>query len=186
MRHRVLTVFTAFLLVLPSSAQQHHSDGLDDVMQHVPMASVLVMKACGADNGHGWTETLGTMASSYVLSAGVAWGLKHSVKEWRPDDSNQRSFPSGHATLAFAGATTLRHEYGQVSPWIAVGGYTVAVLTAADRVRRDRHYWHDVCAGAAIGVLSTELVYYIKGKMRKDDRVSVAFSPNSLYVAVNW
>lgn len=169
---------------LAASAQ---GEAIDDVMQHVPMATTYLLRTCGVKSqSDTWVEFMASTGASYVLAAGVAYGLKHSVKEWCPDDSDQRSFPSGHATFAFAGATALRHEYGHLSPWVTIGGYGLATLVAADRVRRDRHYTHDVCAGAAIGWLSTELTYYIKKKYIKSDRVDVAFTGQSLSLAIRW
>ena len=37
----------------------------------------------------------------------------------------------------------------------------MAALTAADRVRRNRHHWDDVAAGAAIGIGGTMLGYFL-------------------------
>jgi membrane-associated phospholipid phosphatase len=179
--------FVAVLLTFCPLAASAQGEAIDDVMQHVPMASAFALRVCGVKSeSPTWTEFVATAGVSYLVGAGVAYTLKHTVKEWRPDDSDQRSFPSGHATFAFAGATALRHEHGHLSPWVTIGGYGLATLVAAVRVRRDRHYTHDVCAGAAIGWLSTELTYYIKKKYIKSDRVDVAFTGQSLSLAIRW
>lgn len=183
-RRFVSGVLGLLFCCLGASAQ---GEAIDDVIQHVPMATTLVLRASGVKSqSDTWAEFLASTGASYLLATGVTYSLKHSVREWRPDDSDQRSFPSGHATYAFAGATALRHEYGHLSPWISIGGYGLATLVAADRVRRHRHYTHDVCAGAAIGWLSTELTYYIKKKYIKSDRVDVAFTGQSLSLALRW
>lgn len=88
-------------------AQQRHGDALDDVLAHVPMATVVAMKLGGVESRHDWTQLAVTAGASYLLSAGVALGLKRGINEWRPDHSDQRSFPSGHTTMAFSGATVL-------------------------------------------------------------------------------
>ena len=181
---RRFSVSVMAFLPLWSYAQ---GETIDDVLQHVPMATTLALRTCGVKSqSDSWAEFLASTGASYVLAAGVAYSLKHSVHEWRPDDSDQKSSPAGHATFAFAGATALRHEYGHLSPWVTVGGYGLATLVAADRVRRDRHYVHDVCAGAAIGWLSTELTYYIKKKYIKSDHVDVAFTGQSLSLTLCW
>lgn len=59
------------------------------------------------------------------------------------------------------GATNLMHEYRKISPWIGVAGYALAMGVAVDRIRRNRHHWGDVVAGAAIGVASAEAGYLI-------------------------
>ena len=145
------------------------------------------LRACGLQSASpSWTELAASAAAAYTLSAATTYALKHTCHEQRPDDSDCRSFPSGHATFAFAGATVLMKEYGRRSPWIAVGGYTLATLVAADRVRRDRHYVHDVVAGAAIGFAATELTYYLKRKVIKSRNIDLSLSGLQLDVAVRW
>lgn len=180
-----LTLLICVLTVLPACGQQQHSDDLDDVLQHVNMAAVYGLRACGVQSDSpSWKELLLTSASAYVLSAATTYGLKHTCNEWRPDKSDRRSLPSGHATFAFAGATVLMHEYGGVSPWIPVGGYTLAALVAADRVRRDRHYAHDVLAGAAIGFGATELTYWLKRKLIKNRNIDVSLCATQIDVTI--
>ena len=146
---RLFSFLLLLLLSLPASAQQRHGDGLDDLLQHAPMAAVFVLKGCALDNDTDW-----------------------------PD--------SGHSTFAFAGATMLCHEFGHVSPWVPIGGYGVATLTAIDRLVRDRHYLHDVCAGAAIGVAATELTYFLKKKLLKSKNVDLSFSGQTFDLAIRW
>ena len=46
-----------------------------------------------------------------------------------------------------------------------MAGYTVATVTAVDRVRRNRHHWDDVVVGAAIGIAATEAGYWLGDKL---------------------
>ena len=181
--------FILLLAVLGDSVRAQlpkSGDGFDDLLQHVPMASVFVLKACQLDNTTSWPELALTAVASYTLSAATTYLLKQLVAERRPDKSDRRSFPSGHATFSFAGATMLMHEFGHVSPWVAIGGYGLATLTAVDRIRRDRHYLHDVCAGAAIGFGATELTYYLKQRFFKSDNVDLTFNGQTLSLALRW
>ncbi|MBO4810594.1 MAG: phosphatase PAP2 family protein [Prevotella sp.] len=174
------------LMLMPSvSAQQRHGDGLDDVLQHVPLATVLTLRVCGVGETP-WPQLALTAVGSYALAAGTTWGLKHVVHERRPDNSDNRSFPSGHATFAFAGATLLRHEVGGRYPWVAVGGYGLATLVAVDRVCRDRHHWYDVATGATIGFAATELTYLLKRKWLKSKNVDLSLALQSLDVTISW
>ena len=182
----IAMLFMIHYSLCTASAQQRHSDGLDDVLQYVPYASVLTLKACRMESRDEWPQLLAATVGSWAVSAGVAYTLKHSIHEWRPDDSDNRSFPSGHTTFAFAGATVLHKEFGHQSPWISVAGYGVATFTAVDRVCRDRHHWYDVCAGAAIGFLSTELTYYVTDRLFPRHNATLAFTGNTIDFALRW
>jgi membrane-associated phospholipid phosphatase len=168
-------------------AQQQHSDALDDVMEYVPHAAVYMLKACGVDSRDDWPTLTLTTAAAWVASAGTAFVLKRCISESRPDGSDNRSFPSGHTTMAFSGALMLHKEFGKTSPWISVAGYGIATFVGIDRVLRDRHYWHDVVAGAAIGTAATELTWWLSRKVfkSKNPQVSIGFGGNTVDVAVN-
>ena len=107
------------------------------------------------------------------------------VDEERPDGSDYKSFPSGHAAIAFAGAHSLHKEYGHLSPWVSVAGYSVATFVAVDRIAKDRHHWYDVAAGAAIGLATSELSYQLSKRLFRSDHVGMAFSGQQLDVIVN-
>jgi len=68
---------------------------------------------------------------------------------FHPFDKNFDSFPSGHATNAFAFATAVAGHYdGWIIPTIV---YTVASGVAVSRVNDHVHFASDVVAGALIG-----------------------------------
>ena len=184
MKHLLTLLFC--LTTLTATAQQRHGDGLDDLLQHVPMASVFVLKACEFDNQTPWAELALTAVASYTIATTTTYSLKQIVSERRPDKSDRRSFPSGHATYAFAGATMLTHEFGHLTPWVPIAGYGLAAVTAIDRVRRDRHYLHDVCAGAAVGIAATELTYWLKHRLVKSRNLDLGFTGQQLYLALRW
>lgn len=188
MSGRLMIWMTGMMLMLgsllPVSAQRQHSDTADDVLQYVPYASVFALKACGVESRDGWTKMALTAAASWVVSAGAGYTLKHTVKEWRPDHTDQKSFPSGHSLVAFSGATVLHKEFGKVSPWISVAGYGLATCVAVDRVVHDRHHWYDVAAGAGIGIVATELTYFVSDKVFKSDHLAMSFTGNRFDIAI--
>ena len=186
--HRLCLLILLLGLSFQAYAQQRHSDGTDDVLEYMPYASVFALKACRITSKDDWTKLAATTAASWVASAGTAYLLKHSIKETRPDGTDQKSFPSGHACIAFAGATILHKEFSQVSPWISVTGYGVATFVAVDRVLKDRHHWYDVVAGAGIGLAASEATWWLSRKVLKssNDQVSIGFSGNTLDLAVTF
>jgi hypothetical protein len=93
-------------------------------------------------------------ADSLLTSTLITEGLKRIVRSDRPDDRNARdSFPSSHATAAFAVATMQAHYH----PKEALLWYGGATLIAASRVDLRRHRTRDVAAGAAIGFVTAKL-----------------------------
>lgn len=89
------------------------------------------------------------MIKSTLYSSIVTDVLKKTVQEPRPGDpSDKESFPSAHATRAFAFAATVNELHG--STW-GIPAYILATGVAYSRMNDNRHYVHDVLAGAAIG-----------------------------------
>lgn len=87
-------------------------------------------------------------ADSLLTSTLITEGLKHIVREKRPgNDEARTSFPSGHATAAFAIATMQSHYH----PRQALLWYGGATLIAASRLQLHRHFVQDVIAGAGVG-----------------------------------
>jgi undecaprenyl-diphosphatase len=64
------------------------------------------------------------------------------------------SFPSGHASTAFAGATML----AAFAPRLRGPLYALAVLIALSRLYNGVHYPTDVLAGAALGTATARLL----------------------------
>lgn len=90
----------------------------------------------------------------------------------RPDGSNDHSFPSGHTATAFMTATMLTKEYGHKSPWIGIGVYLMATATGLMRMANNKHWLSDVLTGAGIGILSTEMGYYLADLVFKEKGIS--------------
>lgn len=180
--------------------KRYHGDGIDDVLQYTPMAASFLLKAAGVKCRSSWEQRLYKSGASFILCSGTTYLLKHSIHKMRPDGTDNRSFPSGHTAIAFSGATVLHKEFGKTSPWISVAGYTVATITAVDRIRRNRHHWEDVATGAAIGFLSAQASYWIvdkitaKCKMKKKDadgntieeeqKIQIGVAPDGLAMVI--
>lgn len=90
--------------------------------------------------------------------------------------SNNHSFPSGHATLAFAVASVVAaRSPGWFWPTLA---YTTASLVAFDRVNYRAHFPSDVVAGAAIGISVARFIVHRHQRSDYDKpKVDVSLTP---------
>lgn len=106
--------------------------------------------AGASGNTKGYSRALGMLkASAYAGS--VTTVLKYSIREPRPDNKKDRnSFPSGHTTMAFAFGGYVFEEHGW--KW-GIPALAVSSFSAASRINDNRHYLHDVLAGATIGLV---------------------------------
>jgi len=88
---------------------------------------------------------------SFATTVVVTHGLKYTIDKKRPNGSS-KSFPSGHTSAAFQGASFIHRRYGLK---YAVPAYIGASFVGYSRVESDNHYVEDVLAGAAIGIVSS-------------------------------
>jgi membrane-associated phospholipid phosphatase len=112
------------------------------------------------DDEHPWrlraktllVEEVGAIASTSLTSL-----LKNATGRERPDGSDDQSFPSGHASRAFAYAAASRRNLEATNlarGWrigLTAGLETLAIGTGWARVEAQKHYPTDVLAGAALG-----------------------------------
>lgn len=86
-----------------------------------------------------------------ILTTALVQPIKIATARERPDGSNSRSFPSGHAAITFAGATVLERHLGWRKAALA---YALAAYVGASRLHDNRHYLSDVAFGAAVGTIA--------------------------------
>ena len=135
---------------------------IDNYIRFSPYPVMAALNLAGYHGRSDWARLgVQTLAANAVMAVAVE-ATKQAVHQTRPDATDRRSFPSGHTATAFVAATMLHKEYGETrSPWFSVGGYAVASATALMRVLHHRHSAADVMAGAGIGILSTEIGYFL-------------------------
>ncbi len=129
--------------------------------------------------------TVGTMlAESYLMGYGIRNVIKCAVKRTRPymytdewdwdsvaDGDFTLSFPSGHTTDAFMGATFLSYTFCKYYPNskyripVIATSYALAATTGLLRVASGNHFMTDVLAGAALGTAVGFLVPFLHEKI---------------------
>lgn len=91
-------------------------------------------------------------ARALIVTSLATEFLKVTVRDKRPNSNSRTSFPSGHASAAFAMATMLAH-YRPEYKWPA---YAVASTIGWSRVEVHAHRWDDVIVGAALGYFTAK------------------------------
>jgi membrane-associated phospholipid phosphatase len=85
-----------------------------------------------------------------IVSQVFVQGIKIAVRRDRPTGVCC-SFPSGHATTAFATAAVLERHLGYRAAWPTM---TLAAYVAMSRLHDNVHFLSDVVFGSALGVAS--------------------------------
>ncbi len=136
--------------------------------------------------GHNWPRFAVNTLASVGVGFALKTALKKMVKEERPDHSDKESFPSGHATMAFAAARSIDKEFRKESIWIPIAGYAAATAIGVERVASDRHHWYDVVTGAGLGIASAELTWWLSDMLFPQRKYGVAIgtSGNTIDVTV--
>lgn len=132
---------------------------IDDYLQFAPAVSVYGLDLLGIKAKHNLKDRTMVVAMSYLAMGVTVQTMKSTIHVRRPDNSNFKSFPSGHTATAFVGAHVLFREYRETSPWIGLIGYSTATATGVLRIVNNKHWLSDVAMGAGIGILSVELGY---------------------------
>jgi len=137
----------------------------------------------------GGRRSLADATERVTLSVGVAGAAALALKtiagrrrpnsgadadDFRPVSGNA-SFPSGHATIAFALASAVDRESG--ARWVKWVAYPAAGLVAWSRLRDDEHWASDVVFGGALGAL---------GAARVDDRLRARAAPGEAHALLRW
>lgn len=179
-----------------------YSGSLGKVGTYLSVASMLTPAVLVLAPSDEWL-TIGTMYAETML---MAYGLKELGKlcvnrprpymyygDYPQDEVDSGdwsdSFPSGHTTLAFAGATFASYVFSERFPESAMrlpvmaSSYALALGTAAFRIASGDHFLTDVMAGAAIGTACGFLVPWLHTLGDDDGNMTVQATPTGMLVS---
>jgi membrane-associated phospholipid phosphatase len=162
-----------------SPAFSHTADVFNAYGSPGVLAGSAALYAVGWASGRADVARAGMRAGeAIVLSGIVTGGIKGVGGRARPyaspgdpgdvrlmsgvRDETRQSFPSGHATAAFAFAAAvdqeLRSTHPRMARWAGPALYGAAALTGLARMHADKHWASDVVMGAGIGVVSGRVI----------------------------
>ena len=114
------------------------------------LSAGLMVASLGSDDTRFRTYAF-ALSQGLIVAGSLTAATKLATRRTRPNGSNRRSFPSGHAAATFALATVSSHYYGRKA---AIPLYALAGAVAFSRVMSGNHYPSDAVAGATIGYLA--------------------------------
>jgi len=133
---------------------------VDNFLPMVPVAQIYLGKSFGFKPKNDFQHQTINIIVANALGAAVFTTLKYTVKEERPDQTDNLSFPSGHTAIAFTNAAILYYEFKDSNLWYASSGFLFATATGILRIANNKHYTSDVLTGAGIGLASGLIVSY--------------------------
>ncbi len=163
----------AFAVAVLSAGQAHALDSM--TRNGNLLAAGLPVVAAGLSMANGDVEGLTQLVKSEAATLVIVEALKSSTHQMRPNGKDDKSFPSGHAAVAFSAAQYMQMKGG----WeYGAPAYLAAAYVANSRVEAHEHRWRDVVAGGAIGALTT---YYFTDEASQR-RLGMSFTGRSGYV----
>lgn len=120
--------------------------------------------------------------------------IKDAAGRTRPDLSDDKSFPSGHTSTAFAGARLSNRNLDSIDlpAWVRTplkaGNVAMAGTVAWARVEGQKHFPSDVLAGAALGNFVTTFLHDAFLNLPEDNRFSFYIEPSlqGVWAVVAW
>ncbi len=167
---------------------------VDNYLQIAPAGITIGLEALGIKGAHKPLQTTLIFTMSNVILNSIVHPLKQITKVKRPDNSDFKSFPSGHTTEAFAAAELMRIEFKEYNPLLSYAGYLVAGATGFLRMYNNKHWISDVLAAAGIGIGSSKLALLIFEEIVDHRRFKKYIKGNSMLVpsyqqnqiCINW
>lgn len=146
---------TAVLLVLLAAVQARAEEqpaawpshqALADQLSTGFTVSQLVAEIQSAWRAPDRWPAVGCVALRVGVTVGLSELSKHTVSRMRPDGSDDHSFFSEHTALATV-----------AGGWSVSASIPIAFGAGYGRAAANKHYWSDILAGAAVGLLARQV-----------------------------
>jgi membrane-associated phospholipid phosphatase len=161
------------------SAFPNFSNNIDDYLFFVPIVGLYGFNLFSSQNKHDIRRQTGLVLASGALTTVIIYPMKILTAQERPNGL-PRAFPSGHTAYAFTIASIVDKEFRGKSKWISIGSYTIASATGVMRILNNEHWMADVLAGAGIGILSVNTVYFLHDRLLRNKGLNASVAPTVL------
>lgn len=138
----------------------------DGYLMWVPSASIYVMDAFRYKTKHNVKQHLLIDAGSFLITSGIGYAMRKVSGNIDVYTKQNTRYPSGHVANAFRGAEIFHQELKDQQPLLSYGGYAVAAAVGVLRIYNKNHLLTEVLGGAALGILSTKLTYWLFDKTK--------------------
>jgi membrane-associated phospholipid phosphatase len=171
--------------------KKHEGSSVARAWNNVGKATPVILAGAAAGAvafGDARIQNIGIISlESIAGAAALSVATKHVIGRARPSeglgqwsktaDRSNASFPSNHATVAFAAVTPFAQEYD--APWL----YGLAAAGSLGRTAGRQHWVSDVVAG---GVLGMAVGGWLWQAQRTDTRSNFAVTPGEKSIGVAW
>jgi membrane-associated phospholipid phosphatase len=160
-----------------------------------PLVGETVITAIAIPDGNNsdhWVRDLGVEGGAFGVTALATAILKNVTDRQRPNGSNSQSFPSGHASSAFAASTLSNRNLDMIDmpdglrTGLQVGNILLASGVAWARVESKSHFPSDVLAGAALGHFLSAFIFNGFMNLPNDGKTSLEVLPYDRGVAISF
>ena len=171
--------------------KRHEGSSLARTWNNVGKATPVVLAGAAAGTvafGDARMQNIGIISLESVTgAAALSIAAKHIAGRARPNeeqgqwgkasDRSKASFPSNHATVAFAAVTPFAQEYD--APWL----YGLAAASSLGRTAGPEQWMSDGVAGSVLGMAVGGWLWQAQ---RNDTRSNFAVTPGAKSVGVAW
>ena len=172
----IILLSTSLMAAIPAHADSSSTTKVGDVL-----AFAIPAAAYGSTYYMDDKEGREQFYYSFATNVAATYALKSVIDKERPDGSDDDSYPSGHTSRAFQGASFIHKRYGLK---YSVPAYIGAGFVAYSRIEADEHDAIDVLAGAALGMASS--MYLTKSYYDDQLHIATNLAPDYYGLSVHY
>ena len=137
------------------------TEKVDDWGRYAPIPFIFLLDRVGMAARSPLPLRIATFTTAYILGDAITYRTKNATKVERPIANGHYGFPSQHTNQAFLASMMLHHEYigSKGGGAVSAAGMFCAGGVGYLRYARDKHWSSDVLVGAAVGMMSVNMVY---------------------------